>query len=129
MVYRFPAADFLNKTSVSVFDSPSVEPPACFDDHETVAFWFGVQDGPETIRSDAFARIISILFGFVPTASLPNERLECIRRLTVCLNCGLADQAIEEARRAWQHGVAAEQIISLIGSFHGPTMGSLCMAL
>jgi hypothetical protein len=45
------------------------------------------------------------------------------------LNCGLADQAIEEARRARRHGVAAEQIISLIGSFHDPEMGSLCIAL
>jgi hypothetical protein len=129
MVCRFPAADFLNRTAVSVLNSPSIEPPACFDDDQAIAFWFGVQDGPETIRSDGFARMISNLFGFVPTTSLPNEHLECIRRLTVCLNCGLAAQAIEESRRAQRHGVAAEQIISLIGSFHGPAIGSLCMAL
>ena len=129
MVCRFPATDFLNRSTLSVLDAPLVEPPVCFDDHEKMAFWFGVQDGPETIRSDAFARVISVLFGFVPTASLSNERLECIRRLTVCLSWGLADQAIKEARRARQHGVAAEQIIALIGRFHGPAMGLPCMAL
>jgi hypothetical protein len=125
MVCRFPATDFLNKSTLSVFDAPLVEPPACFDDHEATAFWFGMEDGPDSLRAGIFARIFSILFRFVPSRSLPNERLECIRRLTVCLNCGLIDEVIVEVKRAHRHGVTAALIISLIGSFHGPMMGSL----
>jgi|tagenome__1003787_1003787.scaffolds.fasta_scaffold20876125_2 hypothetical protein len=129
MVCRFPTTDFLSNAALTILDSAPPMPPCCFEELESVAFWCGMQDGPETIRSDAFARAVSILFGFVPTASLPNERLECIRRLTVCLNHNLADQALVEARRARRHGVAAEQIISLVGSFHGPATGSACIAL
>jgi hypothetical protein len=129
MVCRFPATDFLSNSAPAMLDSAPPVPPRRFEQQESVAFWFGMQDGPETIRSDAFARAVSIFFGFVPTSSLPDERLECIRRLTVCLNHNLADQALVEARRARRHGVTAEQIISLVGGFHGPAAGSVCVAL
>lgn len=123
MVCRFPASDFLNRAVLSVFDAPLVRPPECFDDHQAMAFWFGMEDGPHSLRSGPFTRIVSFLFGFVPSTSLPDQRLECIRRLTVCLNWGLADRAITEARRAHRHGVAAECVVALIGSFHGRMVG------
>lgn len=125
MVCRFPATDFLNKSQISVLDAPLIEPPDCFDDHEKAAFWFGMEDGPDSLKVRLGARAVAGLFGFVPTTLLPNARLECIRRLTVCLNRGLTKQALAEAKRANRQGVAAELIIALMASFRGPMVGSL----
>jgi len=119
MACQFATSDLLISAATPVPETSSPAPPACFDDNEAVAFWIGMGDGPDTLRFGSFEHIISILFGFVPSPSLPNERLECIRRLTVCLNWGLADQVIAETRRAYRHGVTAETIISLIRSFPG----------
>jgi hypothetical protein len=119
MSRQFVAADFLEPASAGTVDGFS---STAFGPLEEMAFWFGMRDAPESVRTTRMAALLDRLFGILPSKCIPNERLEAIRRLTVCVRHGFARQALIELKRARRTGVSPEQILDLVGRvrLHAP---------
>lgn len=112
MSRQFVVADFLEPVPARTMDASS---STTFGPLEEMAFWFGMRDAPESVRTTRMAAVLDRLFGILPSKCIPNERLETIRRLTVCIRCGFPDQAFIEMKRARRAGVSPQQILDLVG--------------
>ena len=111
MAYRFPHSDVLSDASRE--EQAIRSAPRGFGAHAALAFWLGMRDGPQTLRTSLLASWLEDLFGIRPTPPLSDPCLESIRRLTVALRHDLKRQADIELERARDVGVG-EQLIAAI---------------
>lgn len=91
-------------------------PPASatgFGQDEALAFWRGMRDGPQTLRTSLLASWLEDLFRIVPKPLIADPRLESLRRLTVALRHGLQRQGAIEIERARDEGVSEQQIAAI----------------
>jgi len=119
MAYRFFEADVLTSRA-RVLQAVRSAPSADFGAVEALAVWLGMRDEPATLH--AHGRVSTWfreLLGLGPKRPLADERLECIRRVTVSLKHGLRPQAAEEIESARRAGVTEAQIAALEARFHG----------
>ena len=77
-----------------------------------MAYWTGLAEGPDTLRCGGVGGLFELLFGLRQKRPLANPRLECIRRVTICLNHRL-DCLSLEVERALGAGVRSDQIEAL----------------
>lgn len=101
---------------------PMAGPPPCsatpdsapegFATNEVMAYWTGLAEGPGSLHRGGLRGLFELLFGLRQKRPLANRRLECIRRVTICLNCRL-DCLPFEIERALGEGVTSGQIETL----------------
>lgn len=112
MAYRFPQDDVLSD-DVRIGQAVRSASITGFGPYEALAFWLGMRDGPETLRTGLIASWLEDLFAIRPNPPLADPRLEGIRRVTVALRHGLDRQAETEISRALAEGVTDRQIAAL----------------
>lgn len=119
MAYRSFEADVLT-SGARALQAVRSAPSADFGAVEALAVWLGMRDEPATLH--AHGRIgtwVRELLGLGPKRPLADERLECIRRVTVSLKHGLRPQAVAEIESARRAGVSDAQIAALEARFLG----------
>ena len=96
--------------------------PKGFHIHEAMAFWTGLYERPSSLRLGGVGKLPEIFFGFRQKRPLANKRLECIRRVTVCLNHRLSRELPSEIGAARREGVTHEQIEALVCSLEARSL-------
>lgn len=86
--------------------------PEGFTTNEVMAYWTGLAEEPGSLHRGGLSWLFELLFGLRQKRPLANRRLECIRRVTICLNCRL-DCLQVEVERALGEGVTSDQIEGL----------------
>jgi hypothetical protein len=81
--------------------------------HEAYAFWQGMRDRPGSLGTGFLAGFMEDIFGIRPRPVFRDERMEAIRRLTICFRQGLADRLAIELPLARTAGVTENQIAAL----------------
>ena len=111
MAYPFPQSDVLS--DASRMRQAIRAAPSGLGALEALAFWLGMRDGPQTLRTSLLESWLEDLFAIKPRPALTDPRLEGIRRVTVALRHGPQQQADIEIERALSKGVRERSIAAI----------------